>query len=48
MSGSGPTYFAVVPPEEAARLVGDAERALPEGTRVLLCRRTSVGTEILA
>lgn len=46
MSGSGPAYFAVVPQGEADRFVEEAERALPEGTRVLLCRGTSTGTEI--
>ena len=49
LSGSGPTYFAVVPDEgRAARLTKDAERALPRGTRIFLCRGTSMGVEIVA
>lgn len=47
LSGSGPTYFAVMNDEdEAAELFRQAERRLPEGTQVFSCREvTSRGSE---
>lgn len=49
LSGSGPTYFAVISDEEkAVQLTKEAERALPRETQVFLCRGTSVGVEVVA
>jgi 4-diphosphocytidyl-2-C-methyl-D-erythritol kinase len=48
MSGSGPTYFAVVDSEtEAAEILRRAERGLCEETRRLLCRSVTAGSDVV-
>lgn len=48
LSGSGPTYFAVTTDEgEAASLLKLAERELLEGTRGLLCRSATTGSDVV-
>ncbi len=44
MSGSGPTYFAVLPSEAQAQALAErAKRELPTGTQAFVCRSTRVG-----